>query len=222
VHIFTIVDVSLWVRTLAGTAVAVPAGWLAARLARAYGPAEAPPSPTFVVIAASVGLAAWAALTASPAWVLVASLGLGWTLLTLTLIDLATFRLPDAFTLPLAVAGLAVSFALPGRPILDHFFGAAMGYGLLAGIGAAYRRWRGAEGLGLGDAKLLAAGGGWLGWAALPSVLLIGCFAAFAWMAAARLWSGRFEATARIAFGPALALGIWIVWLHGPLQIPPT
>jgi leader peptidase (prepilin peptidase)/N-methyltransferase len=88
---------------------------------------------------------------------------------------------------------------------------------VLAGARAAYRRLRGVEGLGLGDAKLLAAAGAWLGPAGLPSTMLIACAAALAHAALlARGGSGVGWRTP-IPLGPALALGFWITWLHGPV-----
>ena len=72
----------------------------------------------------------------------------------------------------------------------------------------------------MGDAKLAAAGGAWLGWAPLPSVILIACAAGFLWVAAMTMIRGRAALTERIPFGVALAIGIWVVWLYGPLEIP--
>ena len=159
----------------------------------------------------------WAALAGPAGAILAASLVLGWTLVVLAAIDVLSFRLPDALTLPLLLAGLAVSLLLPDRPLLDHLAGAAVGWSGLAGLAWAYRRARGVDGLGLGDAKLLGAAGAWLGWTPLPSVLIIGCLVAFAWVGARTLRNGRAAAQERLAFGAPLSLAIWIVWLHGPL-----
>ena len=69
--------------------------------------------------------------------------------------------------------GLAVAWAVDPGLLGDHALGALAGFASLAVIASVYRRVRGREGLGLGDAKLLAAAGAWLGWQALPSVVLI-------------------------------------------------
>ncbi len=161
----------------------------------------------------------WAAVMTSPTWVLAVGLALGWILVCLGAVDLVAFRLPNALTLPLLVAGLAVSVALPGRPILGHLAGAALGYGVLAAMAFGYRRWRGMDGIGLGDAKLLGASGAWLGWQNLPSVLIIACMAAFGWVALRYLFRGRETLSAPIAFGAPLCLATWVVWLHGPLTL---
>ncbi len=197
---------------------AIPGGWLGGRIVRTLSVSDGsvPPlaAPTIIF-----GLFLWAGLMVPTGPVLAASLALGWVLACLATIDLASYRLPNLLTAPLIVAGLAASFALPSAPFLDHLAGAAIGYGALALLAFGYRRLRGVEGIGLGDAKLLAAGGAWLGWRPLPSVVLIACALAFVWIAVRRIRRGPKTLTEHIAFGPPLCLAIWIVWLHGPLTL---
>ena len=200
---------------------AAPAAAAAARVTAAY--AQAPPvRPLVILVAGFAGLAglfAWAEAVTPWGPILAASLALGWALACLAVIDLTVFRLPDALTLPLAVGGLAMAAVLPGRPLADHLAGAAAGWGGLTLLAIGYRRWRGRDGIGAGDAKLLAAAGAWLGWAALPSVILIACAATFAWLAVAALLRGPGVLAGRLAFGAPLCLATWIVWLHGPLAV---
>ncbi len=100
------------------------------------------------------------------------------------------------------------------EPLADHAIGAIAGYAVLAGVGWLYRRLRGREGLGLGDAKLLAVAGAWLGWAALPTVVVLACAGGLA-LAAVRLLSrGRTGLAEPIAFGLPLCGAIWIVLLQ--------
>lgn len=99
---------------------------------------------------------------------------LGWLLVTLAVLDWRHFWLPDALTLPLAFLGLAMAQWATGVPLADRAIGAAAGYGVLLTVAVAYRWVRGRDGLGLGDAKLLGALGGWFGWQALPFILLMG------------------------------------------------
>jgi leader peptidase (prepilin peptidase)/N-methyltransferase len=124
-------------------------------------------------------------------------------------VDLRTYRIPDWLSLPLVACGLAwAALAQPDRwPA--HAIGAAAGYASLAAFGELYFRLRGRDGLGLGDAKLFAAGGAWLGWQALPLVLALAAVAGLVFALA----TGRRGRHARIAFGPWLALGIWLAWL---------
>ena len=96
-------------------------------------------------------------------------------LLYLAHIDWRTFRLPNAITFPLIILGIAFNafsdlrFTSPS----SAFIGALLGYGLLWALNTGYRLLKNQEGIGMGDAKLLAALGAWLGWGALPSILLI-------------------------------------------------
>ena len=195
---------------------APPAGWAAAWMVRYFAPSS-PRPPPIVWLIGLVPIFLWAALAGPVGGILAASLILGWALAVLAAIDLFSFRLPDALTLPLLLAGLAVSLLLPDRPVPDHLAGAAVGWGALAGLAWAYRRVRGVDGLGLGDAKLLGAAGAWLGWTPLPSVLIIACLVAFIWVGARTLRGGGAAGHERLAFGAPLSLAVWIVWLHGPL-----
>ena len=162
---------------------------------------------------------ALSAATVLSGWLLWASLGLGWILLTLAVIDGREFVLPDSIVLPLIPAGLAVACAVDPGLLVDHALGALAGFVSFAAIAGVYRRARGREGLGLGDAKLLAAAGAWLGWQALPSVVLIAAASGLAFALAASLVGGKLAWTSRVAFGPHLALAFWLVWLFGPLVI---
>jgi leader peptidase (prepilin peptidase)/N-methyltransferase len=196
-------------------------GWTAHRLAMALVDGPGWPPGAAATIGAAVLMAAFALAVGPPA---PAGLLLGWALLVLAASDLAAMRLPDAVTLPLIVAGLTVAGAGVGgaRPAVDfslatlrdHAIGAAAGYMSLWAVSALYRRARDREGLGLGDAKLAACGGAWLGWRALPLMVLIACAAAFVWVALRWAREGRTAARTRLPFGPPLALALWILWLE--------
>ena len=169
-----------------------------------------------VLIAAAAALVAlWAAAVDADWPRLLVDCALGWSLLALAWIDWQRMRLPDLLTLPLLAAGLAATaLEMPGE-LLSGVIGAVLGYMALRLIDEGYRRLRGREGLGQGDAKLLAAGGAWLGWEALPWVVLL---AAVLGLALALLQRARGMALTRetaLPFGPSLALAIWIVRLHG-------
>ena len=87
-------------------------------------------------------------------------------------------------------AGMIYAILALGDPG-GHAAGLLAGYGVLAGIGWVFAQLRGRRGIGLGDAKLFAAAGAWLGWAALPSVMLIACGLGVVWFAVAALRDGR-------------------------------
>lgn len=133
---------------------------------------------------------------------------LATVLFRLAWVDLQSHRLPDAWTLPLIAAGPGLALMGGGLELWSSVLGGAIGYGLFWGIGAIYFRQNGREGLGLGDAKLFAAAGTWVGVFLLPYVLLVACAAGLVQAGVQRKYLAR-----GIAFGPALAFGFWIVWV---------
>ena len=87
-------------------------------------------------------------------------------------VDLDHQIIPDVISLPGIVVGLACSFLLPQR-FLESLIGAAAGGGALFAVAFTYKRITGREGMGLGDVKLLAMMGAFLGWKAIPFIILI-------------------------------------------------
>jgi leader peptidase (prepilin peptidase)/N-methyltransferase len=179
------------------------------------------PGPRRAALMALAGAAVgiWAALAQPDLLAAVLTALLGWQLLLITVIDAEHFRLPDPLTLPLlATSGLA-AFLLDQTAPLDAVIGAAFGFAGLWLLAFAYRRLRGREGLGDGDPILLAAGGAWVGWIGLPSVLLWASAAGLSFVAARLLTGGRVSGEDRLPFGPCLAAGIWLTWILGPLGL---
>jgi leader peptidase (prepilin peptidase)/N-methyltransferase len=125
-------------------------------------------------------------------------------------IDLDRFLLPDVLSLPLCILGVAVTYYLGGDIYLS-IGGAFAGYGVIAGIAWLWRKRFGRDGLGLGDAKLLAAGGAWVGVLNLPFVLLIASGLGLCLALAFRL-AQKTSKDVAIPFGPLLSLGIWMAW----------
>jgi leader peptidase (prepilin peptidase) / N-methyltransferase len=148
--------------------------------------------------------------------VVAASLGFALALVLLSAIDLRTFRLPDALTLPLCLAGIVLAGALGWDSYAWRVASALIGFGSTYLVACAYERLRGLSGLGLGDAKLLAASGAWLGAQALPAVVLYACGAALLAIGVAYLRNHPLDRTTKLPFGPFLAGGTWLVWLYGP------
>ncbi|NNE84898.1 MAG: prepilin peptidase [Alphaproteobacteria bacterium] len=168
---------------------------------------------------AALIVAIWAVSVLSGIWSILIGCLLGWALLTLTLVDLREKMLPDAITLPLIAIGLAAALILEPLDPLAHLIGAILGLTLFLAVGATFRRIKGYDGLGGGDAKLFAAAGAWVGWAGLPSVLLIASVTALAVVLVIMVVGRRNISQEEIAFGPYLCFGFWIVWLYGPLVI---
>jgi leader peptidase (prepilin peptidase)/N-methyltransferase len=165
---------------------------------------------------AAMLVATWTALTTS-GWMLWESCVLGWTMLALALIDSRDGILPDVLTLPLLILGLVIGYLSAPTELVDRAIGAALGYFLVIALRWLYLRWRRREGIGLGDAKLLAAAGAWVGLSGLPSVLLIGSLLALAGALILACRGRRLTVTLSVPFGPALCAAFWVVWLYGPL-----
>lgn len=131
-------------------------------------------------VACLVGIVSGLARSGMPA---IAGAVFGWQLLALGSMDLRHFLLPNLLTAILATSGLAASLAGAGVSSSDSLFGGLVGFLSLWLVKHGYRRLRGRDGLGGGDPKLFAGIGCWVGWQALPHILLgaslIGLIAAF-------------------------------------------
>lgn len=145
-------------------------------------------------------------------------LHLALTLLYLALLayiavtDLRAFRIPDHATLPLAIGGLAWVFLYAPSPWLNLAAAIVAGSVFLA-LAAGFQRLRGAEGLGLGDAKLVAAGALWVG-TGIALAIALGAGTALA-VTALHAWHGRHAPGDPIPFGPYMAAGMGAVFLLG-------
>ncbi|CAG9201092.1 peptidase A24 [Burkholderia vietnamiensis] len=136
----------------------------------------------------------------------IAAFGLCAALLAMSAIDIRTGYLPDSMTLPLLWAGLALNLAGMFTSLQSAVIGAMSGYLFLWSIYWLFRWLRGIEGIGFGDLKLLAALGAWMGWAALPQVVLFAAVTG-AIVGLVATWRGRMRFEEPIPFGPFLAAG---------------
>jgi leader peptidase (prepilin peptidase) / N-methyltransferase len=123
--------------------------------------------PAVETLTGLVALALWRGLGPGPAFGVAAAFAPMMIVLFLT--DYDHQLLPDAVTLPGFGVGIALAWwnpflGEPGWPrLVAAFTGAALGSGILWGIGALYKRVRGAEGMGFGDVKLMALVGAFTG-----------------------------------------------------------
>ena len=168
-----------------------------------------PLHPTAELVAALIG--GVSSLLPFPA--AIASAVLGWILLTLGLIDLRTFRLPQPIVVLLAASGLAASWIVGVPSLLDSAIGLLAGWAALEAVRIGYRRFRGRDGIGRGDPKLLGAIGAWVGWAQLPVVLLVASVAGLLWAAASWLGGRRIGWSDRMPLGTLIAVAAWPVWV---------
>lgn len=93
-------------------------------------------------------------------------------LIVITFIDLDHQIIPDIISIPGILLGIGASFVAPMISWLESLFGVLIGGGFLLLVAIGYKWLTGREGMGGGDIKLLAMVGAWLGWRAIPFVLL--------------------------------------------------
>jgi leader peptidase (prepilin peptidase)/N-methyltransferase len=129
----------------------------------------------------------------------------GCALIVLFVTDLQHKILPNVITLPGIVIGLVCSVFLPPGWV-SSLIGILVGGGVLFAIAEVYYRVRGQEGLGMGDVKLLAMIGAFLGW---KLVLITLVFASFTGSLAGGVLiaSGRGGMKYALPFGTFLAVG---------------
>ena len=173
--------------------------------------------PVHVLVAITLPLMILSAWLFAPPGTILLSLSFGALLVALAAVDMVTMRLPDALNFTVLIFGVIMLALTRLDTWPHHFIGAALGYGALVGLELAYKRLRGRDGLGRGDAKLLGAIGMWVAWPGLAPVLLVASLTGLVAALIAGLAGKRPMASdTAIAFGPFIALAGWIVWLASP------
>lgn len=189
------------VGVIAAALVGAPVGWGTARLIRVER------SRAMLAVAVPAAWVASVAAAPGPTAALL-MIGLSWLLLCLAAIDIDRYRLPDP--LVAAVAMLGIGAALFGWiGIAEAAFGALLFGAVALLVRALVSRRLGREAMGLGDVKLFAAAGVWLGAAALPPFLLAASLAGLA-AACVQAATGRHPSDGEVPFGPAIALALWV------------
>lgn len=168
-------------------------------------------SPQYPLVeAAAASLALLAASATGWGWPLLFALILVWALLALTVIDLNTMLLPDQITLPLLWLGLLLNIGGMFTSLPDAVIGAAAGYMSLWLVYQGFRLLTGKEGMGFGDFKLLAALGAWMGWQALPGIILMSSLVG-AVVGISLMLLHKKDSSMAIPFGPYLAAA-GVIW----------
>lgn len=147
-------------------------------------------------------------------WACLGALALTWSLIALTMIDFDHQLLPDAITLPMLWLGLVFSLLAGGTSPEDAIIGAAAGYLSLWSVFWLFKLVTGKEGMGYGDFKLLAMLGAWLGWQALPSIILLSAIVG-ATVGIGLILLQRMGREVPMPFGPYLAAAGWIALVWG-------
>lgn len=168
----------------------------------------------YPIVEALTALVAMAIVTLTPPGALLISrLVLGALLIVLFMIDLEHQILPNVVTLPGIVVGFLLSFIGPPGPV-SSLIGLALGAGVLYAISAGYYLVRREEGMGMGDVKMLAMIGAFLGWPAVLVTLVLSSLAG-AVIGVALIMFTRADMRHAMPFGTFLALAALIAMLAG-------
>ena len=143
--------------------------------------------------------------TAAAGW----AVFLTFALIALSGIDIDTQLLPDDITLPFLWLGLLVNYFDVFVSLEHAVIGAAAGYLSLWSIFWLFRLTTGKEGMGYGDFKLLALLGAWLGWQALPIIIIMSSVVG-ALLGGLILFLSKQDKSQPFPFGPYLAMAGWL------------
>ena len=171
----------------------------------------------YPVVELLAGIAAWyGASRYGPTMQALAAIVFVWAVIALAFIDQDWGILPDDITLSLLWFGLLVNLSGTFVPLREAVIGAAAGYLSLWAVNATFKLIRGVDGMGMGDFKMTAAVGAYLGWKVLFLVItmsaIVGAVFGLVQMVAARRgWDGMFK----FHFGPYIAMAGVVVLFWG-------
>jgi len=169
----------------------------------------------FAALASSIGVAASIVLVPDlrGAW----GAGLAVLMVAIAAVDARRFIILDELTaaaLALGLAYAAVEDEMWAQALAAAVLRGAVPALAFLGVRAGYRRWRGREGIGLGDVKLAGVAGVWLDWSTIPIAIEIAAVAALgAYLILHFYFRRTVRPTTRLPFGLFLAPAIWIAWI---------
>ena len=147
-------------------------------------------------------------------WQTLAGLFFTWALIAMSMIDIDHQLLPDSITLPFIWLGLAASLVPLFATSHDAIIGGIVGYLSLWLVFQTFKLVTGKEGMGFGDFKLLSLLGAWMGWQAIPGIILLSSLVG-AVTGVIMLSVQKKDSQTPIPFGPYLAAAGWISLLWG-------
>ena len=129
-------------------------------------------------------------------------------------IDLKHYIIPNELTFPLMLIGFIKSFdpnlnqsLFPNY--INSLIGGFFGYSIIWSIIFFYKTLRKKEGMGLGDAKLIAVVGFWFGWFSIPFVIFISSMVALIFSIPSLINKTK-DMSTQIPFGPFIIIGCLI------------
>ncbi|MCR0983631.1 prepilin peptidase [Roseomonas populi] len=145
-----------------------------------------------------------------PATIWPAAALFGGLLVALAWLDWREGVVHALLVLPLAAGGLLCAALMGAGPLMAALAGASLGYLSFRLIEEGFRRLRGRDGLGRGDAWVLGAAGAWVGPGGLGPIVAGGAAIA---LLLVLLRDRRLAPDAALPFVPALALASWVTWV---------
>lgn len=146
--------------------------------------------------------------------------GLALVMLAIAVVDGQRFLIPDSLNAAGLALGIVHSIVLRqaegdiGAALASAVLRAAVLALAFLAVRLIYARLRGRQGIGLGDVKLAAVAGSWLGWSVMPIAVEIAALSALCIYALRRYAVGHpLRPTSRLPFGLYFAPAIWIGWL---------
>jgi leader peptidase (prepilin peptidase) / N-methyltransferase len=151
-------------------------------------------------------------------WILyVAELYFVFTLVVVTFIDIEFRIIPDRFSWGNWILALLLLVVRTDSP-WPYVFGGLLGFGFFFLLAWGYEKYKGIEGLGFGDVKMLGWLGTWLGIASIPGLILVSSISGLVWGVVAMMRSRDGMLTA-IPFGPFLAFAAYVLWIVKLLDV---
>jgi len=150
--------------------------------------------------------------------IILLSLLLFLLLIIVSIIDIQYFIIADIPLYTLFLLMFLYLVSVKPEQLITHLYSTLAGYFAIIFIRIIYKHIRQIDAIGIGDAKLYAFAGFCLGYNNLPSTMLVAVFSAIisSFIALKNGYLGNLKEP--IPFGPHLALGIWLVWVFGPIQ----
>jgi leader peptidase (prepilin peptidase)/N-methyltransferase len=170
---------------------------------------------TILVVGALAVTVSLAAAHGAAGWL---GAGLALVMLAIAVVDRQHFLIPNSLNAAGLALGLVHSVVLEQEDMAAALAGAVLRAAVLAlaffALRVIYARLRGRQGIGLGDVKLAAVAGSWLGWSIMPIAVEIAALSALSDYAVRRYALGRpLRSISRLPFGLYFAPAIWIGWL---------
>ncbi len=144
---------------------------------------------------------------------------LALTFLIIFFIDLEHLIIPDSLTFPMMILGFVKSFDPNLNSLFPNYInsliGGFFGYGVIWTIIFFYKIFRKKEGMGLGDAKLLAVIGLWFGWISVPFILFTSSIVALISVMPSLINKSK-KFSSEIPFGPFIIIGciLYIIFIE--------